>query len=220
MKTTAFLLLLTFVVCGVNAQTQISVQDLTPLVKEYAFKEMPRLNPQTVFKIEEYRVDGLWEALRTQVFLARYMSLPGEEFNQSLLLFHEGKLTPFACALGGHGLMSGIVVDKALYYTYSWGSGIHRSHIGKLSVEDEKLKILDSGGYPDRDLFVRHTAGKVQVESGRFIGFNSWEPIAYVGTLQSKGATLIMVEEAGIEVVPQSPATKGSSQPAPEPDKK
>lgn len=195
MKATIFLLLFTFALCGTHAQTKIEVNDLTPLVKEYAFREMPALNPQTVFKVEEYQITGLWEALKMQLFLARYMLPDGEQFNEQLLIFHNGQITPFASTFGGWGLMSAVVLDNALYYTYSWGSGIHRSHIGKLTVEDEKLNILESDGYFHQDIFVSHKDGKIQVESGRFSGFNAWETISYLGTLQAKDATFILVKD-------------------------
>ena len=37
--------------------------------------------------------------------------------------------------------MSGMVSKGEFYYTYSFGSGIHRSHVAKLQLLDGRLKL-------------------------------------------------------------------------------
>jgi len=180
-----------------------TIEELVPLVREYAFRENPKLNPPVQFKIEEHEVDGLWHAIRVRLLLVRYMSAAGEQFNERLLVYHDGKLTPFASAFGGYGLMSAVVMDGKLYYTYSWGSGIHRSHIGRLSRDARDIRIIVSGGYSSTDLFVRNVDGRIRVEAGKFTGFNSWKVESQVGWLKAKESSLAIVDETGAEVPPQ-----------------
>lgn len=213
------LLMLGLAGCVADAKRRMSAETLAPLVKAYAFREIPKLNPSTQFKIEEYRVEGLQAALRIQLFLVRYMSADGQQFNESLLIYRDGKLTPFASAFGGHGLMSAVMVEDTLYYTYSFGSGIHRSHVGVLSIDDGKMQILESGGHISTDLFVRKIEGGIQVEAGQFHRFNSWNPTKVVGRVKRKPSSLAVVDPAGIEVPSFLTTRKGIQQPT-EPDKK
>jgi hypothetical protein len=79
-------------------------------------------------------------------------------------------------SFGGYGLMSGLVQGESFYFTYSWGSGIHRSHVGKLQIVNDEVKFWDSGGFFNLDLFLsRRTDGEIAVVSGRF---ESLQPVA------------------------------------------
>jgi hypothetical protein len=219
-KTLIALLMLAFAGCVTDTEQKTTVEELAPLVREYAFRENPKLNPQTQFKIEEHEVHGLWHALRVRLFLARYLSDAGEQFNESLLFYHDGKVTPFASAFGGYGLMSAVVMDGNLYYTYSFGSGIHRSHIGRLSMDARDIRIIVSGGYSATDLFVRNVDGRIRVESGKFTGFNSWKAERQVGWLKAKESSLAIVDATGAEVPPQFGILKEGIQQPTETDKK
>lgn len=199
--------------CAMETKPRMSTEALAPLVREYAFREKPNLNPSTQFKIEEYRVEGLEEALKIQLFLVRYMSHDSRQFNEGLLIYRDGKLMPFASTFGGQGLMSAVVSEDVLYYTYSFGSGMHRSHVGLLSIDGEKMRILESGGSLSTDLFVRKVEGGIQVEAGRFDGFNSWKPARRIGWAKSKASSLAIVDAAGAEVPPHFPITKKGIQP-------
>ena len=203
-RAAVFLLFVASAGCATNNELRISPENLAPLVRERAFRDQPELNPETVFKIKEYDVENLWEALKIQILLVRYKSPQGESFNERLLACHDRKLTPFACALGGHGLMSAVMVGDDLYYTFSWGSGIHRSQIGRLSADGAGLTINESGGYEDVDLFVHKADNRVQVEEGRFIDFNSWESGRTFGWLRTQGVSFTVIDNAGNEVVSRS----------------
>ena len=198
-------LMLALAGCATDAESRMTAEALMPLVREHAFSEKPKLNPSIQFKIKEYRVEGLHEALKIQLFLARYMSPDGQQFNERLLLYHDRKLIPFASTVGGFGLMSAVVSEDALYYTYSWGSGQHRSHIGYLSLNGDKIEILESGGYMSTDLFVRKVEDGILVEAGRFDGFNSWESAEEVGWVKRPVSSLAIVDAMGAEVLPSSP---------------
>ena len=200
-RAAVFLLFVASAGCATNNELRISPENLAPFVRERAFRDQPELNPETVFKIKEYDVENLWEALKIQLLLVRYKSPQGESFNERLLACHDRKLTPFACASGGHGLMSAVMVGDELYYTFSWGSGIHRSQIGRLSADGAGLTINESGGYEDVDLFVRKDGDGIRVEAGRFVSFNSWEPGRTFGWLRTKGSFLAVIDDKGNEIV-------------------
>jgi len=199
---------------------RMTAETLLPLVKEYAFREKPGLNPSTRFEIEEFPVEGLEETLDLQLFHVRSLSSDGQQFSEMELIYRDGALTPFANAFGGFGLMSAVLAEDGLYYTYSWGSGIHRSHVGRLCIEDGRLAILESGGYVNTDLFVRKVKGGIKVESGRFTGFNSWEAAEKFGWLKQQGSSLVIVDEEGAKVPPEFPVEEQGKPRAVESDKK
>ena len=188
--------------CAADAEQRVSVADVAPLVREYAFEAKPTLNPETQFEIEEYDVPGMWRDLRVQLFLARYVSPGGGQFNESLLAYHDGELTPFACTFGGHGLMSAVMMDGDLYYTDSCGLGRHLSSLGRLSRDPGTIAILRSGRYLSVGLFVRNVDGRIQVETGRFVGFNSWQAGEPVGWLKADESSLAVIDATGKELSP------------------
>ena len=200
-RAAVFLLFVASAGCATNNELRISPENLAPLVREQAFRDQPELNPATIFKIEEYEVENLRKNLGVQLFLVRYMSAKGEPFNETLMVYHDRKVTPFSRAAGGHGLMSAVMVGDDLYYTFSWGSGIHRSQIGRLSADGAGLTINESGGYEDVDLFVRKDGDGIRVEAGRFVSFNSWEPGRTFGWLRTKGSFLAVIDDKGNEIV-------------------
>jgi hypothetical protein len=144
------------------------------LVRDFAFSSIPQLNPATEFEIRWVPIRGLWPALGVQVFKVRCF-VDRQQFNEFDCVIRQGKLTVLGCSIGGYGLMSGVVQPSGFYYTYSWGSGIHRSHIGRMEVVNEELKFWESGGFAGRDLFVSPTSsGGIQVVAGRYAEVNQW----------------------------------------------
>jgi hypothetical protein len=184
----------------------LSIADAEPLVQKFILKEKPNLNPAAQFKIEEIKVDQLWDKLQTQLFLVRL--IVGEsEFNSYTLLCRKGEFRHFVATFGGDGLMSGVVVDDAFYYTYSFGSGIHRSHLGKLTVVKDELRTRETGGFIDRDLFVKKTGDKLAVEAaaffdGSFKAFNSWTSAKPFGTIREEADSLQII---GLDGKPLAP---------------
>ena len=167
-----------------RAEDAPNAEQVQRLVRDFAFAFNPDLNTNTVFKIRKLPVDGLWESMRLQVFDVAYTLKDVEWFNGFVGVYHDGKITSLAPSVGGYGLMSGLMSDGDFYYTYSWGSGIHRSHVAKLRVVDGKLKSWDSGGFEGEDFFVTEDAkGKVRVLSGEFKEFNRWEAAKDIGSV-------------------------------------
>ena len=130
------------------------------------------------------------------------MCTDGTQFNERLLIYCDGQVTPFANSFGGHGLVSAVVVDDSLYYTDSYGSGREFSQIGRVSLEGRKIRIVESAVYditavPGADLFVKEVDGRIRVEVGKFVAFNSWKEGRQVGWVTSEGSSLRIVDAHG-----------------------
>ena len=161
-----------------------TVKELAPLVRAEALKRQPRLDEKTEFRIRPFEVKGLWEEMGIVAFDVQYLS-NGSPFNGYVGYFHDGKIDHLAANFGGHGLMSGLVHDKRFVFTFSWGSGMHRSQVRAAVIKDGRLAIIDSGGFVDQDLFVKTGPdGKIEVFSGQFTSFNQWTKERSLGVLE------------------------------------
>ncbi len=184
-------------------------QRVEQLVREFAFSSKPNLNTNTEFSISRFDVKDLWEAMQVEVLDIQYM-IHGQSFNGFVGLYHDGKIILLAPNFGGYGLMSGMVSKGEFYYTYSFGSGIHRSHVAKLQVHDGRLKHWDSDGFQATDLFVSGGSdGKVHVLSGKFNYFNHWETAKDIGTIaEGNSPTIQIIDPNGKVVVSTFPSPK------------
>jgi hypothetical protein len=187
---------------GISAE-RIGLDEAVELVSIWAYEDQPEMGPGVSFDVVEYQVPDLWETMQLQLFFAEYLSSDeGQRFNEEMFVCYEGELHAFGEALGGYGLMSAVLRGESLYYTYAWGSGIHRSQIGRLAISDGQLDFLASGGFVDVNLFVRFNGDELEVDVGTFIGFNDWEGELY-GTLLEADSELVVVDASGAEIVPQ-----------------
>ena len=152
-------------------------------IRTFAFTSKTNLNPATEFDIRIEPVRGLWDGLGVQVLIVRYLAA-GEEFNRQACILHEATVRTVGQSTGGYGLMTGLVKGQSFYFTYSWGSGMHRSHLGKLRIVHGELTIWDSGGFLNQDLFLSRQADEtIAVESGTFESFNGWLKSADFGRI-------------------------------------
>ncbi len=180
-------------------QHSASPSELKTLVKTYAFRSQPGLKTDTQFAIEEYSIDGL-KALGFQILLARYLAPDGSQFNEALLIYHDGKFTPLATTLGGHGLMSAVVSGGKLYFTYSFGSGRHRSYLAQLNIVGGKLAFAQSGPLLDQDCFVRQDGDRLRLEQGAFEKFNAWKAKKKMGEIVAKEKGFVVLNDSRNEV--------------------
>jgi len=172
------------------------------LVRTFAFASSPNLDTNSDFKIHKMEVKGLWEELKIEIFNVDYLSTNGKWFNGYVGIYHNGKITPIAPTFGGHGLMSGLISNGDFYYTYSCGSGMHRSHVAKLRITNDKPEIFESGGFQEEDLFVStDPGGKVRVLSGTFEDFNHWETAKDIGFVGSTNASALQIIDVKGKVV-------------------
>jgi hypothetical protein len=117
-------------------------------------------------KLKEITTSEIAGKLRAQVFkIVGYSSSTTEPESY---LVKNGKAYPLSIGFGGYGLMSTCVADldgdrvPELAYTYSWGSGMHRTHIeAMLFGERFPTKIATSFQVRDVDLRLSRTASGV-----------------------------------------------------------
>ena len=64
-------------------------------------------------------------------------------------------------------------------------------------IEGERLVIKETGGFASDDLFVRASNGRIQVEGGRFSGFNKWTSENVKGWLQPGPNSLKVIDDKG-----------------------
>jgi hypothetical protein len=86
-------------------------------------------------------------------------------------------------------------------YTHSWGSGLHRSVIGRMTISKGKILKIESVGFAFADLFVRWVDNEIQVEKGTFVEFNSWSGDR-IGRIKINGSSLILMGDDGRVVNP------------------
>jgi len=175
-------------------------EEIMAIVREHAFREQATLNPTTQIKIEEYHVEGLEEAMGIQLLFIRYLSPDGEQFNERMQVYRDGSLVTFGSTFGGFGLMSAAMHEDRLFYTYSWGSGIHRSHVGTISIEGDQLQFWETIGFVNQDLFVRSVSGDISVEVGSYLDFNSWEKSDVLGGGRLMENSLSIIDHDGNEI--------------------
>lgn len=70
---------------------------------------------------------------------ADYRFLRDDE-NLDPVLEYEGESYPLGTGFGGYGLVDSIVMDGKLYYTYSWGSGLHRSLLAAFDLKTRTIQ--------------------------------------------------------------------------------
>lgn len=151
--------------------------------RNFAFSTWTNMDPATQFNIRVEPVQGLWETMQIQLMIV-------PEFSSWLYrypcLLHNGKVQTIGICIGGYGLMSGLVQGTNFYYTYSWGSGIHRSQVGKAQIVDGQVNFWETTGFwaAGPDLFLsRRSDGKIAVVSGTFEGFNVCQKPADYGLI-------------------------------------
>jgi len=183
-------------------QTLASIE---PLYRAHVVSLHPSLNPESSFRFEEVSVPGLWDALRVQLFtvdtIVRGQAIPRDPF-----LSWEGGIQPLA-RTSTTRLHSAVVLDDALYYSHSWGSGILRSHVGRLRIVDGKLEQQESEGWAFAELSLQRTgAGEIAVLLREGLPADSSGVGVLVGRIDlHERSWLRIVDAAGHEVHPRLP---------------
>jgi hypothetical protein len=120
-------------------------------------------------KLREVTTKDIADRLKAQVF--QQVGYTGSISEPEAYLVKDGKVYPMSIASGGYGLTMMCVcnLDKAkapeLVYSYSWGSGIHRSHLDAMTFEGARpVKISAPFVIRDCDLrFVKSDDSTVKV---------------------------------------------------------
>lgn len=197
-----FMLILLLAPAFAAAAEQPTIESLTPLAQQYMYIH----SRYSSFEVEAVEVEGLWEALEIQILEVRLFGMFNSPVESVYLLYHHGIVEYLPGTTGGLGPLSAVVVDDQLYYSYSWGYGIHRSCLVQLSVKDEELTLVHWEANTARDVFVTVVDGRVQVQTGGFQEFNSWSAGTRVGWLKLKTvglikkSSLVIVDDDGDEI--------------------
>jgi hypothetical protein len=186
------------------------------LVRQFVLSSAPKRDRPLELEVTNFDVKRLWEEMKLQVFDVQYgHKSPGHRDRQHsgdgfIALYHRGRIVSLSSLFGGLGLMSGVVCKSVFYFTYSWGSGIHRYHVGMLEIVNGELVRRDSGGFEANDLIDVFVAGdshdNVALYSGQFKRFNEWSDAKSFGTIQTQGANRLgIIGNDGQQILPDFP---------------
>ena len=99
--------------------------------------------------------------------------------------------------------MSGVLTDNSLYYSYSWVRGLHRSIVGRLRMEDGKVKMPSPANLMKPMCSSRRLAAASSWRAGTTILFNSWKTPKQIGWVKVDGNSLRIVDAAGGRRLPK-----------------
>src|SRR5262249_5419376 len=100
-----------------------------------------KMNPEAQFPLRELTTDAVWKRLHLQVFQVTEGVRQCETY-----VIKSGEVFGIGAGFGCVGVNSLGVADlnqsgrPALVYTYSWGSGIHRSHVALCDISGKEPK--------------------------------------------------------------------------------
>jgi hypothetical protein len=112
---------------------RISLAEAEQSVRAKVFSEKPDMAAGSDFSLKELTTDVIWKELGVQVFQITSGSQSFETF-----VISDGEVARIGRGFGGNGVTSMCVADlnkdgkPDLVYSFSWGSGIHRSEVGVL----------------------------------------------------------------------------------------
>jgi hypothetical protein len=187
------------------------IDSLEQLVRDYIRIAQPTMDTSFRLAITVHDVPGLWDSLRIHLFHAEYQSSDGTWFWDGEFLYRNGTIRIFVPDFDGWGLMSGVMRGATLYYTYSWGSGIHRCHIGRLFLNPDTIVIQESGGYAGKDLFVVKTADNLIAiylySCWGSRNFNEFDSSAVKwGLIRETESSITVIDTLGKEIPPNFPS--------------
>jgi hypothetical protein len=113
------------------ANPRLSIADASAVVRAEIFREKPTMNPSAQFPLKELTTPEIWDRLHVQIFKIT----DGIQQDQAYII-RDRKASPLGNSFGGYGITSLCVADLAgdghpqLLFSYSWGSGEHRSLVG------------------------------------------------------------------------------------------
>ncbi|MCM0650249.1 hypothetical protein NBE98_17935 [Clostridium swellfunianum] len=139
--------------CTINAskeslvKSKYSIDQFKSLFSDFAKEHDIKEIDINIEAFHDITPENVFKETKAQIF-------KNGKNSQSYLLY-EGKLYNLGRSFGGYGIVDIVTCDfdkdgkKELIYTYSWGSGIHRSCIGHFDLLQKREVELDiSTGQP------------------------------------------------------------------------
>jgi len=149
---------------------EVDLETAGRLVREEIFRDNPRMNPDAVFPIEEITTDEVRRDLGLQVFKVTEKATVQQD---ETFVVRDGRARRIARGIGGKGVTSMVPADldgdgrKELVFSFSWGSGRHRSEVGALIEGQGGLMERNAGrSFFDEDVTVRGADGAAGVYRG------------------------------------------------------
>lgn len=122
-------------------------------------------------------------------------------------LLYDGEYHTLGTFFGGFGATSFAVADingdgsEELYFTFSWGSGIHRSQVGLFDTAEKQVRVYEFGNFGSDMVFAAEDGGLfvygADAEINSFVDMEL-TPTEKIGELVFDGGeTLLRVDETG-----------------------
>lgn len=124
--------------------TRISVAEAEILVRDWNSQEYPDIKSETEFPLEEITTDEIWVRLHVQIFRRQ------DNVGTMTYAIAYGGVDVLGNGFGGFGVTSMVVADldsdkhPELLFTYSFGSGLHRSHVAVYFPDDAQPHSIDA----------------------------------------------------------------------------
>ena len=129
---------------------KISENEAVNLINEYR-KSINKSSVAQGSVVELKNSEEIFNELGCQVF---------KDNDFETYIIRDKKVTPIGTGFGGYGVASIFTADLnkdgrlELVYTYSWGSGLHRSHIAVLMLHETNKEIVSEFVYLNKDLLL------------------------------------------------------------------
>jgi hypothetical protein len=189
---------------GTCATERLTAPQAASLYRTYAFETTPDLNPAAVFEVQELEVEGLWQGLGAQLFDVGGREGTGGFVRYCTILTHACRVFVPAGECDGVAspLKSGLVANGSFYFSWSWGSGVYRSQVGKLTPHATELTRMVSSPYMNASygpppLVIKKAGADILVYRDNVAAFNQWSSPDPVGRLDDRNGSLIVVDGSG-----------------------
>lgn len=138
-----------------DAQVSDFVARNTDFISDYASDECYNITPDFIAGNSDYAI-------------FKYGSS-----TQSFLLY-EGEVYDIGTCFGGYGITSMALADLdqnsayELYYTFSWGSGAHRSQVGYFDPDGKEIHVFDYALFDSDLILTVNQSGELCVNKAAF----------------------------------------------------
>lgn len=196
----SLLLCLPFSGCTAKAPLEVLVSERQEILpSENKVAEFLRLNKDYV---PDYAGDACFNITPDFVKQNSSFTVFKYESSTAAFLLYDGKLYEMGASLGGFGVTSMALADLnkdgqyELYFTFSWGSGLHRSQIGYFDPADKAITVLDYS-HMNTDLVLTKDGGltvrEAAMSGASYVHF-TMEPGKLVGSLVLEAGAVVLKE--------------------------